>query len=88
MDNYYERSNLPKPVPPAVPPVEFLKAQTALVTDANSGIGRAIAIALGRAGADVGINCVAGAVDAESVAAEVRRCGRRATNDWNRTEPK
>jgi glucose 1-dehydrogenase len=38
-------------VVPAVQALSLLKGQTALVTGANSGIGRAIAIALGRAGA-------------------------------------
>jgi glucose 1-dehydrogenase len=35
-----------------------LAAQTALVTGANSGIGRAVAIALGRVGANVLVNYV------------------------------
>ena len=33
-----------------------LQAQKALVTGANSGIGRAVALGLGMAGADVGVN--------------------------------
>ncbi|GFH37414.1 hypothetical protein SCWH03_36520 [Streptomyces pacificus] len=39
---------VPYPVP------QLLKGQKALVTGANSGIGKATAIALGRAGADDG----------------------------------
>jgi len=35
---------------------KILSGQKALVTGANSGIGKAIAIALGQAGADVVIN--------------------------------
>ena len=78
MNNYYDHKNLPQPVLPVVPPIEILKGQTALVTGANSGIGRAIAVALGKAGANVVINYVAGTAEAEAAAAEVRGCGMRA----------
>jgi glucose 1-dehydrogenase len=78
MESYYDNQQLPQPVLPALPPVELLKGQTALVTGANSGIGRAIAIALGRAGANVIINYVSAPEKAESVAEEIRRSGRRA----------
>jgi len=36
--------------------LKLLQGQTALVTGASSGIGRAIAIALGQAGANVVVN--------------------------------
>jgi glucose 1-dehydrogenase len=49
-----------------------------LVTGASSGIGQAVAIALGRAGADVVVNYVTGDDRAEEVAAEIRRAGVRA----------
>lgn len=44
--------------PQGVIPAELLKGQKAMVTGANSGIGRATAIGLGRAGADVVVNYV------------------------------
>ena len=78
MKDYYQNRQLPQPVLPTLPPVELLKEQTALVTGANSGIGRAIALALGRAGADVIINYLAAPEEAERVAEEIRRSGRRA----------
>ncbi|MFI5687135.1 SDR family oxidoreductase [Streptomyces sp. NPDC051636] len=56
----------------------MLKGQKALVTGANSGIGKATAIALGRAGADVVVNYVAGREDAEKVVAEIASFGVRA----------
>ena len=78
MESYYENRQLPQPVLPTLRQIELLKGQTALVTGANSGIGRAIAIALGRAGADVIINYVSAPEEAERVAEEIRRSGRRA----------
>jgi glucose 1-dehydrogenase len=55
-----------------------LKGQKALVTGASSGIGKAVAIALGQAGADVVVNYVSGPEQAEMVADEIRREGVRA----------
>jgi glucose 1-dehydrogenase len=55
-----------------------LAGQKALVTGANSGLGEAAALALGRAGADVVVNYVAAPDQAEAVAAEIRRAGVRA----------
>jgi glucose 1-dehydrogenase len=55
-----------------------LEGQPALVTGANSGIGRAIALALGRAGADVVVNYVSDADAAKAVVDEIRRGGRKA----------
>jgi NAD(P)-dependent dehydrogenase (short-subunit alcohol dehydrogenase family) len=55
-----------------------LSGKTALVTGAQQGIGRAIAVALARDGADVGINFLDDRKAAETVAGEVRAQGRRA----------
>ena len=71
-------AHLPKPVMPRVPPQKLLLGQKALVTGASSGIGRAIAIALGEAGADVVINYVAGEDKALALAEEIRATGVRA----------
>lgn len=78
MESYYEHRKLPQPVLPTLARIELLKGQTALVTGANSGIGRAIAIALGRAGADVVVNYVSSPEEAERVAETIRADGRRA----------
>ena len=78
MKSYYAHMNLPEPVIPAVQTLKLLKGQTALVTGANSGIGRAIAISLGRAAANVVVNYVAKPEDAEAVAEEIRSGGQRA----------
>ena len=55
-----------------------LTGQKALVTGANSGIGRGVAVALGQAGADVIINYVDGDAAAEDVAQEIRQTGVKA----------
>jgi 3-oxoacyl-[acyl-carrier protein] reductase len=55
-----------------------LAGRTALVTGGSRGIGRATALLLARAGADVAVTYHARAADAEAVAAEIRSLGRRA----------
>ena len=55
-----------------------LVGQPALVTGANSGIGRATAIGLAKAGADVGINYVSDPAAADAVAHEIEAFGGRA----------
>jgi glucose 1-dehydrogenase len=52
-----------------------LPGQKALVTGANSGIGRAVAVALGEAGADVVVNYVSGEAAAEQVVRQIRASG-------------
>jgi len=55
-----------------------LTGQTALVTGANSGIGRSIALALGQAGANVAVNYVSRKPEAEAVVAEIVGQGQQA----------
>ncbi|MEU6975111.1 SDR family oxidoreductase [Streptomyces sp. NPDC046371] len=64
--------------PQDVIPARLLHGQKALVTGANSGIGKATAIGLGRAGADVVVNYVAGREAAEEVVTEIASFGVRA----------
>ncbi|MHC5053595.1 MAG: SDR family oxidoreductase [Planctomycetota bacterium] len=56
-----------------------LGGQKALVTGASSGIGRAVALALGRAGADVMVNYAHGGERARSIAEEISRAGVRSS---------
>jgi glucose 1-dehydrogenase len=55
-----------------------LLGRTGLVTGASSGIGRATALALAQAGADVAINYLTYPEWAEELAAQIRALGRRA----------
>jgi glucose 1-dehydrogenase len=68
---------LPEVVMPACPVQKLLKGQKALVTGANSGIGKGIAIALAHAGADVVVNYHAGDDAADWVVEEAQRCSSR-----------
>jgi 3-oxoacyl-[acyl-carrier protein] reductase len=56
---------------------EELKGRSALVTGASRGIGRAIALALAAAGADVAVSYRSNDSEAETVCADVRGYGRR-----------
>src|SRR5262249_22995029 len=68
----------PRTAAPIRPMFKVLTGQKALVTGANSGLGRAAAIALGQAGADVVVNWVAGEEAAEQVVDEIAQAGVRA----------
>lgn len=61
-------------------PTQFaaLSGMAAAVTGSSSGIGRAIALELARAGADVAIHCRSSITQAEAVAAEIQEIGRQA----------
>lgn len=69
--------SLPAVVMPACSVQKLLQGQKALVTGANSGIGRGIAIALAHAGADVLVNYYADDAAADAVIDEAARCGSR-----------
>jgi glucose 1-dehydrogenase len=63
---------------PTKPINKVLRGQKAIVTGANSGIGRAVALALGDAGADVVVNYVSREEEAGRVVEEIRHCGSKA----------
>jgi len=56
----------------------MLTGRTALVTGASRGIGRAVALALARAGADVAVNYRSAAEAARDVESEIAALGQRA----------
>lgn len=56
----------------------MLEGKRALVTGGGRGIGRAVALALGRAGADVAVAYLTSAAPAAEVVAELEALGRRA----------
>jgi glucose 1-dehydrogenase len=76
--DYFAEQGLPEAVEPACPIIKHLVGQKAIVTGANSGIGRGIALALGHAGADVVVNYVSREEEAARVVEEIRRCGSKA----------
>jgi len=57
---------------------KILAGQKALVTGANSGIGKAVAIGLGKAGADVAVNFVTAEDATKEVIAEIEAAGVKA----------
>jgi len=64
---------LPDVVMPTCTVQQVLKGQKALVTGANSGIGLGVALALGRAGADVVVNYVSNDETAQQVVEEIQQ---------------
>ena len=73
-----KEEKIPEVVMPELQAKKLLKGQTALVTGANSGIGQAVAVALGEAGAEVMVNYVVGDEQADAVVKKIRRCGSQA----------
>lgn len=66
-----------------------LEGKVAFVTGGSRGIGKAIALSLAEAGADVAINYAGNVAAAEEVAAEIKKMGRRALilqGDVSKTE--
>jgi len=78
MRDYFSEQGMPGAEAPVCPIVRSLQGQKAIVTGANSGIGRAIAVALGHAGADVVVNYVSREEEAAKTVEEVRHCGAKA----------
>jgi glucose 1-dehydrogenase len=77
MNVLLDQEILPEVVMPSCPIRKVLKGQKALVTGANSGIGKGIALALAHAGADVVVNFRSNPDAAEQVAQEGSHCGSR-----------
>ena len=75
--DYFAEQGLPEAVTPSPPVVRSLVGQKAIVTGANSGIGRAVALALGHAGADVVVNYVSRPEEAQKVVADIEQSGAR-----------
>jgi glucose 1-dehydrogenase len=71
MDAMIQDEDLPPVVMPSCEVRKTLAGQKALVTGANSGIGKGVALALARAGAEVVVNYVARPEQAEEVVAEI-----------------
>jgi NAD(P)-dependent dehydrogenase (short-subunit alcohol dehydrogenase family) len=59
-------------------PDDAARPRTAIVTGSDSGIGRAVAVALARAGCDVGVTWHSDRDGAEGTAKEIEELGRRA----------
>jgi glucose 1-dehydrogenase len=74
-------AQVPNPLESLLPAAQalplWLKGQKAIVTGASSGIGKAVAIALGAAGADVVVNYVGGESPALEVVNTIRAAGQQ-----------
>ena len=78
MKDLKQKENLPPVVMPECEMHKILKGQKALVTGANSGIGKAVALALGEAGADVVVNYVSNEEAAQEVVDKIKSFGVKA----------
>ena len=78
MTNNNKDIELPEEIMPVCSVENMLKGQKALVTGANSGIGKGIAIVLGEAGADVVVNFVSEEDEAQKVVDEIKEFGSNA----------
>ena len=78
MTAYKKPADAPEVVMPVCPANRLLVGQKALVTGANSGIGRGVAIALGEAGADVVVNYYSNEEAANEVVETIRAAGSQA----------
>lgn len=77
-ESYCQAERLPKPTMPACPAQRLLVGQKALVTGASSGIGKAVALALGAAGADVIVNYIGAEDEAQAVVETIKAQGSQA----------
>ncbi len=75
MKGALRKQQLPEVHMPSKPIEKVLKGQKALVTGADSGIGRGIALALGHAGADIVVNYHKGGDKAQEVVEEIKKTG-------------
>ena len=66
---------LPEAAMPNCPTLRVLVGQKALVTGANSGIGKAVAVSLAQAGADVVVNYVTRGEQAQAVVDDIKGYG-------------
>jgi glucose 1-dehydrogenase len=78
MPKYQKPKDAPAVVMPACPTSRILEGQKALVTGANSGIGKGVAIALGEAGADVVVNFNSNEDAANGVVETIQKAGSKA----------
>jgi len=77
-DIYPNKEDYPQPCMPDIEHNKILKGQKALVTGASSGIGKAVALGLGKAGASVLINYVVNDGTVDQMIKEIESVGGQA----------